>query len=422
VTEVKNIDNLIQNTSAEEILQFLLSSGSIDLDGIAEQLIRARREKILGSHPYNIYQDKDGRWRTYVKDTESRYGRKAIVKATREKLEEALCEYYSELDEETRKRNATLASLYPKWLEYKKLHVEKTTVDRIQRDWNKYYDLDQIVHKKIKDLTKLDLDTWVHEMIRRYGMNKHKYTNFSLILRQELDYAVDLGIIKNNPFREVTVNAKRVLVSERKKPDETQVFTKDELQKLEEMAWKDFETKHYCKHQLTPLAVMFMFLTGARVGEVCAIRYSDIKEDMLTICRMIQYPSNDVVEHTKGTFGDRVIPLVPRAMELIREAKKRQQEENAPDDGYVFSMDEKPLLYTSVTKAFYRYCREMGIEAKSSHKARKTFVSSLIDGGVNINTVRQIAGHKDERTTLNNYCFDRSDNKEKKLRMAKALG
>ena len=74
------------------------------------------------------------------------------------------------------------------------------------------------------------------------------------------------------------------------------------------------------------------------------------------------------------------------------------------------------------TTAFVRYCRMMGIERKSSHKARKTFVSSLIDGGMNINTVRQIVGHKDERTTLNNYCYDRSDSNEKMLRMTEALG
>ena len=84
-------------------------------------------------------------------------------------------------------------------------------------------------------------------------------------------------------------------------------------------------------------------------------------------------------------------------------------------------MRETPILYSSVAKAFYGYCKKMGIDSKSSHKARKTFISSLIDGNININTVRQIAGHVDERTTLNNYCFDRSSDEEKYEKMAKAL-
>ena len=128
-----------------------------------------------------------------------------------------------------------------------------------------------------------------------------------------------------------------------------------------------------------------------------------------------------MIDHTKGTFGDREIPLIPQARELIDAAKARQQAEGGCEDGYIFSMTEEPLLYTSVTKAFYRYCKALGIDPKSSHKARKTFISSLIDGGVNINTVRQIAGHMDERTTLANYCFDRSTEKEKLQRMERAI-
>ena len=84
-------------------------------------------------------------------------------------------------------------------------------------------------------------------------------------------------------------------------------------------------------------------------------------------------------------------------------------------------MREGPILYTSVTKAFTKYCEKMGIITKSSYKARKTFISSLIEGNVNINTVRQYAGHVDERTTLNNYCFDRSTDEEKYVKMEKAL-
>ena len=53
-----------------------------------------------------------------------------------------------------------------------------------------------------------------------------------------------------------------------------------------------------------------------------------------------------------------------------------------------------PILYTSVTKAFTAYCKQIGIEVKSSHKARKTFVSTLLDADININSVRQFVGHK----------------------------
>ncbi len=49
---------------------------------------------------------------------------------------------------------------------------------------------------------------------------------------------------------------------------------------------------------------------------------------------------------------------------------------------------------------------------KSSHKIRRTYLSSLFDTGINVNTIREIAGHEDERTSLNNYCFDTKTDKD----------
>ena len=63
----------------------------------------------------------------------------------------------------------------------------------------------------------------------------------------------------------------------------------------------------------------------------------------------------------------------------------------------------------------------MGIEVKSSHKSRKTVISSMIDANMNINTIREMAGHADERTTYNNYCFDRSTEDERIEQMERAL-
>ncbi|MBQ0004625.1 MAG: hypothetical protein KBS68_02045 [Clostridiales bacterium] len=45
----------------------------------------------------------------------------------------------------------------------------------------------------------------------------------------------------------------------------------------------------------------------------------------------------------------------------------------------------------------------------------------LIDVGININTVRSLAGHADERTTYYNYCFDRAPDAEKKHLVEMAL-
>ena len=68
-----------------------------------------------------------------------------------------------------------------------------------------------------------------------------------------------------------------------------------------------------------------------------------------------------------------------------------------------------------------RYCDKAGIDYRSSHKARKTFISSLIDAGMNINTIREIVGHADEQTTWGSYCYDRRTKDERKEILESAL-
>jgi hypothetical protein len=45
----------------------------------------------------------------------------------------------------------------------------------------------------------------------------------------------------------------------------------------------------------------------------------------------------------------------------------------------------------------------------------------LIDGKININTVREMVGHADKRTTLKNYTFDVKTKSEKNKMIENAL-
>lgn len=96
-------------------------------------------------------------------------------------------------------------------------------------------------------------------------------------------------------------------------------------------------------------------------------------------------------------------------------------EKHVSSEGYIFSMTDSHCPYSATLKCFYKYCRRNGITPKSSHKARKTYISTLLAEGVNINTVRQMVGHADERTTYNSYCFDRCDKSEREELIEAAL-
>ena len=407
--------------TANDILDYLSSQGIIDLNGVEEEVSKAKAKRILENHPYAVFQGRDGRWRTHVPDNDKPDGRRMIVKTSREDLDAAIVDAYQ--GRKGARRQETIKTLYPKWIEHKRLYTNSEAyIFRIESEWIKHDKESEIVDIPLNKLNKLMLEEWAHRLIKAYNMTRKQYYNTTVIVRQLLDYAVDLGIINTNPFALVRVNSGRMFRQERKKTDETQVYTRSERAALYEAANRDFENADHWKHQLLPLLVMFQFQTGLRISEACALRYEDITTGSeLHIQRMYVDFDNSVVPYTKGTYGDRYVVLTSKAKELIEKAHQRQIECGVSSCGYIFSMTDDPAPYGAVRKCYEKYCKEIGIKLKSSHKARKTYISTLIDAGVNINTVRELAGHTDEQTTLHNYCFDRSERSERVARIEKAL-
>lgn len=410
------------NISSENLLNFIQENGIIDIDDVHKQMTKRRREELLKQHPYDIWQGSDSRYRTYITDSTQKSGRRMIVKTHKEKLLDYLVEYYDSLDETKQLENITLDALYPQWLNYKELHTTAPTyISRIGNYWNKYYINSEIVDIPIRKLDKLSLDQWAHRLIKDNSLSKKEYYNITVIIRQALQYAIDLNIVENSPFDTVSIDGKRLFRRDKKKPDYTQVFLKDEVVAIDAMAWEDFYTNDRRVHRLAPLAILFQFQTGLRLGELVAVRYEDIESsDCIHIQRMYRPRTKEVVEHTKNHI-DRKVLLTDKAKKLIRIAKEFQEQQGTDSNSYIFSDNGKPLSDRSVSYLYTKYCKQLGIIHKSSHKSRKTYISALIDGQVNINTIREMVGHADERTTFGNYCFDRCTDSEKTKLIENAL-
>lgn len=116
----------------------------------------------------------------------------------------------------------------------------------------------------------------------------------------------------------------------------------------------------------------------------------------------------------------RAVPLTDKAKEIIQLTREYKGLAFS-DDGYIFSINDEPLSYYAIRKAFERYCRKAEIMFRSSHKARKTYISILIDADICVATVSEYAGHADEKTTLLNYHFDTHSSDEKREAVRRAL-
>ena len=166
-------------------------------------------------------------------------------------------------------------------------------------------------------------------------------------------------------------------------------------------------------------AIPFAFQTGLRLGEIVALKESDIDGNYIHVQRMeirqVEQLENGswskqiftVVDYTKSEAGDRQVYLSKTAKKILAEIISSNRQHGYSDSDFLFLGENGRVHAKSVDYRIRKYCRHIGISEKALHKIRKTYISTLIDSGLNINEIRKLAGHEDERTTYNNFCFNR---------------
>lgn len=419
--------------SDTELLKYAVENGMIDTALLQEKIEMQKREELLKKHTYNIWQGKDGKWRTYLPDEEK--GRKLIKRVTKESLEDSIIKFLNESSEDEKKRKIakeiTLKAIFPEWLRFKQIHTQSTSyTKRITADWKRFYS-EQIdfINTPLQKLSKLYLDEWAHGMIKNFEMTKKMYYNMSIILRQCLDYAVEQGYVEKNVFSEVKINSK-MFKRVKKKAGITQVYTENEEERFIGDMARRFQNN---PKNTAPLAVILAFEIGVRIGELCALKFSDIEGNYIHIQRQevrefetvddftMKFKCYKIVEYTKSDDGFREIYLTSTAKKIIELARYMNSVNRESNDDFIFVQNGKNINHYSIQAMILRGCAHVNMDIKTSHKIRKTYISTLIDSGLNIDAIRRFAGHSDERTTYGNYCYNRLTDKQTEQAVEEAL-
>ena len=408
--------------SDKELLQFAIDSGMIDTNTIRKQIEMNERKKFIEMHEYEIWQGKNGFWYTYLPDDTK--GRKLVKRNTKDDIQDVIIKYYKSVETKEQNRDdVTLNEIFPEWIRFKAIRTDSSSyIKRITADWKKYYDPQKdFINTPLRKFNKIYFDEWAHGMIKENDLTKKAYYNMSMILRQCIDYAVENDYLKSNEFAKVKINSK-LFRRTKKKNGDTQVYTEDEESSLIE----DMMRRFYNNPASTaPLAVMFMFETGLRIGETCALQFDDIDGDYISIQRQevrefewvdeytMKFKCFKVVEYTKSEDGYRDVYLTETAKKIIDICKMVNEKSHYKNKkGYIFCNKGNNVNHYSIQAMIKRGCEHLEMMVKTAHKIRKTYISTLIDSGLNIDEIRRTVGHSDERTTYGNYCFNRKTQKQ----------
>ena len=164
------------------------------------------------------------------------------------------------------------------------------------------------------------------------------------------------------------------------------------------------------------MAVLLCLHTGLRLGELCALKWTDIDfgNRMVSVNQTVQRlyreggKTKTVLLETepKSEYSRREIPLPVMILELFEKIRH--------EGNYVFGKD-KPMEPRTLQNHFKRLLKKAGLKHKNFHALRHTFATNCIESGADIKSLSEILGHSDVQISLNRYVHPSMDSKRKYL-------
>lgn len=174
-----------------------------------------------------------------------------------------------------------------------------------------------------------------------------------------------------------------------------------------------------------PLIIILLH-TGMRIGEALALRWTDIdyKNHIIHIEQSLcsEYDEDDdgniiktgyAIGDTKTACSMREIVVDDETLEALHEWKTyvfnnkklmNKIKENHTENIIFINRYGRLRSYQALRKSFQRWLKNNGIDDHITfHMFRHTYATILHNAGVDLNTIRELLGHKDIQTTANVY-------------------
>lgn len=390
-------------------LSEVLSCGTIDSSILDSAMEAMRKEKVMSIHPYAITPPSDAvpYWTTRVKKEGET--RKKIKARTEKALLSKLYEFYfptatPTLNEVFEMRSADRV----------KKGKSPATLKRDEQRWNKYIRDSRIGKKEISKITDGMIEDTFYDIIRANSVKRKEIKEIMSIVRGCFKFACKEKILLHNPVDLVEIDTTGCEPPATKN-DHSRFYLDEEQEILIREAKRELEIN---PQNTTAIAILLEFKLATRIGELVALKYSDIDKENMTIHiqRMEtkdEHSKPRIVEHLKkkSPYANRFLPITDEDLALIDLAMEIQKTYGYQDEDYIFVGEAGRIHIRAVDNRIRKLCKRGGIPEKSCHDIRRTVASTLYKKQVPIPVIRKFLGHSDEATTWK-YIFD-IDSEEK---------
>jgi integrase len=334
-------------------------------------------------------------------------GKKLYVHKTfrggKREAERELARLVAQVEEGTRTaRSGTIAELCEKWFDFTAPGLSPAVAAEYRRLLDRRI-LPRWGATPVRRLRTAELDAW-YAQLRRYGgvsggeLSPNSVNRIHAVLRRALSQAVRWGWITTNPA--AAASPPRV------RRESLEIPCADDVGRLIAASAK--------VNRALPVFLRLAATTGARRGELCALRWRDIDLDrgILHISGALVEVERRVIEKGTKTHAERRITLDQGSIQVLAAYRVEVDEALAfagtalSRDSFVFSHHPgglQPWRPNYVTLAFVRLTRREGLEGLRLHDLRHFAATTMLVGGVDVRTAAGRLGHAQSSTTLDIY-------------------
>lgn len=229
------------------------------------------------------------------------------------------------------------------------------------------------------------------------GLSSTTVNHIHTCLHKALRQAATWGLIPRNPADAGLVTPPRI-----RKIDMVTMAEDDVYRFLEAARSTDY-------HALFTTVLM----TGARRGELLALRWSDVdlpRAEIHINRNVLRLKDHTLIYKAPKTRKGRPVALPPSTALLLRRHKEEREAQCAtlgipfePGSLVFCKLDGSTLLPHSVSQAWRRLVTKTGLKHVAIHGGRHTHASLMLQAGIHPKVVQERLGHATISTTLDLY-------------------
>ena len=353
----------------------------------------------------NIYHRADGRWegRYYTKDGSHKY--KSVYGKSYTEVKEKLDKLRSEVLVPSSRCILLAADILKMWLEARRPFIKESSYagyrNKLEKQIIPYFGELKYNRLDLERISKFVSDKLIE------GLSEKYIADMVIMIKSAAKWAE-----KTHNYADLVRNAELP----KKKSKETPVFTQTEQKKLIKTINEN--------HDNTSCGVMLTMFTGLRIGELCALKWSDIdfSSGVLHVSKTIQRitifgeKSKTAVKVTapKSETSARDIPLPKFLLNTLKSYKGKDSE-------YIVSGTENVCEPRCFTNRYKALLKKADVPSLKFHSLRHTFATNALQQNFDVKTLSELLGHSSANITMKVYVHSSMERKSACMERLQAL-